>query len=93
MAPKDWTACISLCKGGIEVGLVGGIRELIYQGKYLTPTNILKYNNRVAEFDQYNKAYFRFNSNSNDTVREVPSWDKKGKKSVKVRNDAEFREA
>ena len=87
MAPKDWIACVSLCEGGNEVGLVGGVRELVYQSTYLPSTDILKYKNRVAEFNDNQKAYYRFNSNSSDTLREYPVWDKKGKKTVVVRTD------
>jgi hypothetical protein len=50
-APKEWTACVSLCRGGNDIGMVGGVRELVYQSTYLAPVDILKYKNRVAEFN------------------------------------------
>ena len=58
-----WSACLGDCKG--DFGFDGGIRELVLLHRAMSVENAKRAKNMVFTYNNYFKAYFRFNNEHN----------------------------
>lgn len=60
-APSLWQACLGDCYGNL--GLEGGLREVVMLNSYITEENAIKAKNMQFTYSDDFKAYFRFKDN------------------------------